>query len=100
MIQSYKQNPTLESQYDVIVIGSGMSGLTTAALLSKEGKKVLVLERHYTAGGFTHVFKRSGYEWDVGMHYVGDMGRETSFSRRLSDYITDGHLKGRYGRGV
>ncbi len=93
MIQSYKQNPTVASNYDVIVIGSGMSGLTTAAMLAKEGKKVLVLERHYTAGGFTHVFKRPGYEWDVGIHYVGDMGKETSFSRRLSDYITDGNLK-------
>jgi phytoene dehydrogenase-like protein len=92
MIQSYKQTPQLEN-YDVIIIGSGMSGLTTAAILSKEGKKVLVLERHYNAGGFTHVFKRPGYEWDVGIHYVGDMGKETSFSRKLSDYITDGKLK-------
>ncbi len=93
MTQSYKQNPTLQSNYDVIIIGSGMSGLTTAAILSKEGKKVLVLERHFTAGGFTHVFKRPGYEWDVGIHYVGEMGRETSFSRKLSDYITDSNLK-------
>ena len=93
MIQSYKQNPTLETNYDVIIIGSGMSGLTTAAILTKEGKKVLVLERHYTAGGFTHVFKRPGYEWDVGIHYVGEMGRKTSFSRKLSDYITDDNLK-------
>ena len=75
MIQSYKQNPEILSDYDVIIIGSGMSGLTSAAILAKEGKKVLVLERHYTAGGFTHVFKRPGYEWDVGIHYVGEMGR-------------------------
>ena len=53
MIQSYKQNPNLKDNYDVVIIGSGMGGLTTAAILSKEGKKVLVLERHYTAGGFT-----------------------------------------------
>jgi all-trans-retinol 13,14-reductase len=92
MIQSYKQNPQLAEKYDAIIIGSGMSGLTTAALLSKEGKKVLVLERHYTAGVFTHVFKRPGYEWDVGIHYVGDMGNERSFSRKLSDYLTDGNL--------
>ena len=57
MIQSYKQNPQLATDYDAIIIGSGMSGLTTGAILSKEGKKVLLLERHYTAGGFTHVFK-------------------------------------------
>ena len=51
MIQSYKQNPQLAAAYDTIIIGSGMSGLTTAVILAKEGKKVLILERHYTAGG-------------------------------------------------
>lgn len=65
MIQSYKQHPQLQKKYDTIIIGSGMGGLTTGAILAKEGKKVLILERHYTAGGFTHVFKRKGYEWDV-----------------------------------
>ena len=52
-----------ETQFDVIVIGSGMGGMTTAAMLSKLGKKVLVLEQHYIPGGFTHTFKRKGYEW-------------------------------------
>ena len=93
MIQSYKQNPQLAAAYDVIVIGSGPGGLTTAALLAREGKKVLVLERHYTAGGFTHVFKRPGYEWDVGVHYIGDMGRQNSFARRLADYVTGSMLQ-------
>ena len=92
MIQSLKQNPVIDSEYDAIIIGSGMGGLTTGAILSKEGWKVLVLEKHYTAGGFTHIFKRPGYEWDVGIHYVGDMGRTNSFARKLSDYITDGQL--------
>ena len=93
MIQSYKQNPKIEADYDAIIIGSGMSGLTVGAILAKEGKKVLILERHYTAGGFTHVFKRPGYEWDVGIHYVGDMGNKQSFARKFSDYITDSQLE-------
>ncbi|MGB2165416.1 MAG: FAD-dependent oxidoreductase, partial [Flavobacteriaceae bacterium] len=62
MIQSYKRKFKKEEKYDTIVIGSGIGGLTAAAFLSKEGQKVLVLERHYTAGGFTHIFKRNGYE--------------------------------------
>ena len=57
-----------EEKFDVIIIGSGMSGLTTAALLAQHGQNVLVLEKHFKAGGFTHTFKRKNYEWDVGIH--------------------------------
>ena len=93
MIQSYKKKIKTEKKYDTIVIGSGIGGLTTAAFLSKEGKSVLVLERHYTAGGFTHVFKRNGYEWDVGIHYIGEVQRPNSTIRRMFDYISDGKLQ-------
>ena len=93
MIQSYKKKHDIEEHYDVIMIGSGIGCLSTAAILSKEGKKVLVLERHYTAGGFTHVFKRRGYEWDVGIHYIGEVQRKNSAIRLLFDYITNSNLK-------
>jgi len=93
MIQSYKQQPTLQETYDTIIIGSGMGGLSTAAILAKEGQKVLVLERHYTAGGFTHVFKRKDYEWDVGIHYIGEMQRENSILRKLFNYVSNSKLK-------
>ena len=56
-------------------------------------KRVLVLERHYTAGGFTHVFKRKGFEWDVGVHYIGEVHDERAEVRRVFDDITDGQLK-------
>jgi all-trans-retinol 13,14-reductase len=84
---------TLGSRYDVIVVGSGLGGLTTAALLAKAGEKVLVLERHYTAGGFTHSFRRRGFEWDVGVHYVGEVHKPGSHLRRVFDAITDGQLQ-------
>ena len=93
MIQSYKKNPKLTTTYDAIIIGSGMGGLTTAAILAKEGQKVLVLEKHYTAGGFSHVFKRKGYEWDVGIHYIGDVQRPKSVVKNVFDYISDAQLK-------
>lgn len=60
------------ASWDAIVIGSGMGGMTTAGLLAKLGKRVLVLEQHYAPGGFTHVFRREGFAWDVGVHLVGD----------------------------
>ena len=93
MIQSYKQHPKLQETYDIIIIGSGMGGLATAAILSKEGQKVLVLERHYTAGGFTHVFKRKDYEWDVGIHYIGEMQRKNGVLRKLFNYVSNNKLK-------
>jgi phytoene dehydrogenase-like protein len=84
---------TLGDDYDVMVVGSGIGGLTTAALLAKHGgKRVLVLERHYTAGGYTHVFRHGDYEWDVGVHYIGDVGNPRSDTRRLFDEISDGKL--------
>lgn len=93
MVQSYKKNYKALDHYDAIFIGSGLGSLTAAALMAKEGKTALVLERHYTAGGFTHIFKRRGYEWDVGIHYIGEVHREQSVLRKLFDYITDSKLK-------
>ncbi len=77
-----------EEEFDTIIIGSGISGLALAAILSKEGQKVLVLERHYVAGGCTHTFKRGNYEWDVGLHYVGEVGTDTEL-KMIYDYICD-----------
>ena len=93
MIQSYKKKYKTAAYYDAIIIGSGMGSLTLGALLAKEGQKILLLERHYTAGGFTHVFKRKGYEWDVGIHYIGEVQRPKSVIKKLFDYISDGALQ-------
>ncbi len=60
--------------WDVIVIGAGISGLTAAALLARRGRSVLVVDRHYVAGGNATVFKRPGYEFDIGVHYLGQCG--------------------------
>ena len=51
---------------DAIVIGSGIGGLSVAAILAKTGKKVLVLEQHDQAGGCCHTFIDKGFEFDVG----------------------------------
>jgi phytoene desaturase len=59
--------------WDAIVIGSGLGGLTAAAYLATNGRRVLVLEQHYVAGGNAHVFRRKrAFEFDVGVHYIGD----------------------------
>jgi all-trans-retinol 13,14-reductase len=83
-----------ESCYDAIVIGSGMGALAFASVMAKLRKwRVLILERHFKIGGFTHTFSRpGGWTWDVGLHYVGQMG-PGMMGRRLSDFLTDGFVK-------
>jgi len=82
-----------DTSFDAIVIGSGIGGLSVAALLAKHaGKRVLILERHTTAGGFTHTFSRKGWEWDVGLHYIGQVS-QGSMLRGLFDEVTDGSLE-------
>ncbi|MGW5001411.1 phytoene desaturase family protein [Streptomyces hydrogenans] len=78
--------------YDAVVVGSGAGGLTTAACLARQGRRVAVFEQHYTAGGYTHAYRRRGWEWDVGIHYVGQLGRGEPV-RVLSDYLTGGVLR-------
>lgn len=91
-VRSYKQVQP-GGAWDAIVIGSGVGGLTTAALLARHAdKRVLVLEQHYTAGGFTQVFRRPGYEWDTGLHYVGEIEAESGLSALL-DHVTGGEVR-------
>jgi phytoene dehydrogenase-like protein len=83
-------NKVLSDNYDVICIGSGMGSLTVGSLLSQyANKKVLVIEKHFQPGGYTHAFsrKQGKFHWDVGIHYVGDM-HKGGFGRALMDKIT------------
>ncbi len=76
------------ARFDAIVIGSGMGALTVASLLAQlRGRRVLVLERHFKAGGFTHDFTRGRFHWDVGLHYVGEM-RPGQRMRAVFDLVT------------
>ena len=74
------------SELDAIVVGSGPGGLVTAAILAKAGKRVLVVEQHDQAGGTFHTFIDKGYEFDVGVHYIGDVGGST-LTKTLWDQV-------------
>ncbi|KAJ8344853.1 hypothetical protein SKAU_G00290460 [Synaphobranchus kaupii] len=77
---------------DAIVIGSGIGGLGLAVLLAKVGKRVLVLEQHDRAGGCCHTFTEKGFEFDVGIHYIGDLLEHKPF-RCMLDQLTNGQLQ-------
>ena len=75
-----------DEAYDVLIIGAGISGLTSAALLSKAGLKVGVLERHYLIGGYLQGFERKKFIFDTAIHWLNQCGEEGTVSR-LFRYI-------------
>jgi C-3',4' desaturase CrtD len=57
---------TSKSIYDAIVVGAGMGGMTTAAMLARDGHRVLVLEASHVPGGCSSSYKRKGYIFESG----------------------------------
>jgi all-trans-retinol 13,14-reductase len=80
-----------DKNFDAILIGSGIGGLACACALTRSGYKVLVLERHFVAGGLTQTFSRNGFKWAVGLHYLGDMGEGDS-ARKVLDWLSGGAI--------
>jgi all-trans-retinol 13,14-reductase len=62
-----------EDEYDVIIVGSGIGGLTCGALLSKRGYKILVLEQHYQVGGYCSSFERGWFIFNSGVEDVSGL---------------------------
>ena len=63
---------SFHQEYDVIVIGAGLAGLTCGTALAKMGKKVKIIEQHSTPGGCISYFKRDGFTFDVGLHFTSE----------------------------
>lgn len=61
------------TKYDVVIIGSGLGGLESAYILSKEGYKVCVLEKNRQLGGSLQIFVRDKAIFDTGIHYIGGL---------------------------
>ncbi|MFB2982530.1 carotenoid isomerase [Microseira sp. BLCC-F43] len=80
------QTQSTASEFDAIVIGSGIGGLVTATQLAAKGAKVLVLEGYLIPGGSAGYFEREGYRFDVGASMIfgfGDKGTTNLLTRAL-----------------
>lgn len=71
---------------NVVIIGGGLGGLFTGAILAKEGYRVTVLEKNATIGGGLQTFHRMGEDFDTGMHVIAGM-RPGGTIRRICDYL-------------
>lgn len=70
----------------VIIIGGGLGGLFTGALLAKEGYRVTVLEQNAVAGGGLQTFRRGGLTFETGMHILGGLRRGGSV-HKICQYL-------------
>ena len=74
------------NKYDIAILGTGLGGLVCGYILSKNGYKVLLLEKNAQIGGCLQTFKRFGVKFDTGMHYIGSM-LEGQILHRLFSYL-------------
>ena len=75
----------MEMDYDVIVIGGGLGGLTAGAKLAREGRKVLLVEQHDRPGGCATTFKRKGFTLEVGLHEMDGLDARDMKTRIFRD---------------
>ena len=79
----------MKKQYDVIIIGAGIAGLTNAALLSKAGFSCCVIEKEPVVGGCIQGFKRKGFEFDTAIHWLNQCGEDGMGTRVFQLIGTD-----------
>jgi all-trans-retinol 13,14-reductase len=65
------RSTTSENEFDAIIIGSGLGGLSCGAAFARQGFKPLVLEQHTKPGGYATTFERQGFVFDVSLHSTG-----------------------------
>jgi len=73
------------ADYDAIIIGSGAGGLSAALKLARSHYSVMLLEAMTSFGGYLNPFRRKGYTFDTGLHYLGELGEEDRFWRLLDE---------------
>ena len=68
-------------KYNTVVIGGGLAGLTAGGILSKFGKKVLLIEQHHKPGGYASTFKRGDFIIEVGLHEMSGLDKNNTIGQ-------------------
>ena len=76
-------------EYDAVIIGAGVAGLTSAVKLSSLGKKILLIEKLPVPGGFVTTFKRNGFVFESSLHCVDGLQEGGEVRHILEDYGID-----------
>ncbi len=82
---SIREDPA--SEYDAIIIGAGIGGLTCANLLADAGLKVLLAEQHYVVGGYCSSFFRQGFKFDAASHFYPLLGNRETITGKLLERL-------------
>lgn len=77
----------MKKDYDVIIIGSGIGGLTCGCYLAKAGMKVLIIEQHHKVGGYCTSFSRRGFTFEAGA--IEDLAEGSFFRKVISEFGID-----------
>ncbi|HEY9596611.1 MAG TPA: NAD(P)/FAD-dependent oxidoreductase, partial [Cyanophyceae cyanobacterium] len=70
--------------FDYVILGAGLGGLSAAACLTRQGNRVLVLEKHYLPGGCCHTFNYGDYSFCADVHYISRCGSGQTINQFLN----------------
>jgi phytoene dehydrogenase-like protein len=79
--------------YDVVIVGAGVSGLVCGCYLAKAGLKTLIVEKNQKPGGYCTSFARNGFHFDACVHSLGSCGENGNITKVLKDLELDTKLK-------
>lgn len=82
----------MDNSYDVIIIGSGIGGLTAGNYLAQAGYSTLIIEQNPRPGGCATSFARGGFRFDAGVHWIAQCGEGGIIHQILRDLGLESHI--------